>query len=233
LLGVLTRAYVEAFDYAWDLHGRETRKGGDVPYLAHVMAVSTLVLQHGGDEQQAIAALLHDAAEDHGGRARLDDIAARFGPQVADIVEACSDSLVADRSQKAAWWPRKVAYVQRIATLPHESPALLVAAADKLDNARALLADYRVGGEELWERFNRTSGRAGQLWYYGRLAEILSERIIGARRAAELTDELAITVGELRAVIVRSGAADTETLDREVELARSRERELSATPPAD
>jgi (p)ppGpp synthase/HD superfamily hydrolase len=232
LLDVLTRSYTRAFEYAWDLHGRETRKGGDIPYLAHVMAVSALVLQHGGSEEQAVAALLHDTAEDHGGRARLDDIRDRFGPDVADIVELCSDSLVADRTRKAPWWPRKVAYVQRFAALPYGSPALLVAAADKLDNARALLADYRVDSENLWQRFNRTSGRAGQLWYYGRLADILSERLAGDATTSAVTDELATTIVQLRAEIVRSGAADPDTLDREAELARAREGEISATPRA-
>jgi (p)ppGpp synthase/HD superfamily hydrolase len=229
---VLTRSSVEAFEYAWELHGAETRKSSDVPYLAHVMAVSALVLQHGGSETQAVAALLHDAAEDHGGQARLDDIRRRFGDDVAEIVELCSDSLAPDRTQKAPWWPRKVSYVRRFAALPHDSPALLVAAADKLDNARAVLVEYRAEGEGLWQRFNRTSGRAGQLWYYGRLADILSERLATDPKAAPLTDELATTVAELRAFIVRSGTADGDTLDREAELARSREDELAATPQA-
>ena len=154
---------------------------------------SALVLDHGGDETQAVAGLLHDAAEDHGGRERLVDIDRRFGRPVADIVEMCSDSLVADRNQKPPWWPRKVAYVERFSNLPHDSPALIVAAADKLHNARSLLADYREVGEELWLRFNRTSGRAGQRWYYGRLAEVLAERMAGSRGSV-LADDLARTV---------------------------------------
>jgi hypothetical protein len=219
---VLTPRYVEAFGYAAELHAGDVRKGGTVPYLAHLMAVSALVLDHGGDEAQGVAGLLHDAAEDHGGRARLVDIERRFGRPVANIVEMCSDSLVADRNQKPPWWPRKVAYVERFSNLPHDSPALIVAAADKLHNARSLLADYRDVGEELWSRFNRTSGRAGQRWYYGRLAEVLAERMAGARGSV-LADDLARTGTALRDEIVASGAADLDTLERELELARSRE----------
>ena len=227
---MLTRRYVEAFDYASNLHAGDLRKGSDVPYLAHVMAVSALVLEHGGDETQAMAGLLHDAAEDHGGRARLDDISERFGPAVAEIVELCSDSLAADRDQKPPWWPRKVAYVRRFARLPQFSPALLVAVADKVHNARALLGDYRTDGEGLWARFNRTSGRAGQLWYYGRLAEVLGDRLSGDRRAVLLADELTQIAEALRDAIIASGATDLDTLERELELARSRERELAASP---
>jgi (p)ppGpp synthase/HD superfamily hydrolase len=222
---VLSPRYVEAFEYVADLHAGDTRKGGDVPYLAHLMAVSALVLDHGGDETQAIAGLLHDAAEDHGGRARLDEIGRRFGGAVRDIVELCSDSLVADRDQKPPWWPRKVAYIARFETAPHDSPALVVAAADKLHNARALLSDYREVGEDIWRRFNRTSGRAGQLWYYGRLAAVLGERLEGDRRADALARELGRTVVAVRNEVVASGT-DLDTLERELELARTQEREL-------
>jgi hypothetical protein len=226
---VLTGRYVEAFGYAAELHTGDVRKGGNVPYLAHLMTVSALVLDHGGDETQAVAGLLHDAAEDHGGRERLADIDRRFGQSVADIVERCSDSLVADRNQKPPWWPRKVAYIERFSNLPHDSPALIVAAADKLHNARSLLADYRGVGEELWLRFNRTSGRAGQRWYYGRLAEVLGERLAGTPQAAVLAQELARTVTALRDEIVASGAADLDALERELELARARELAAAAT----
>jgi GTP pyrophosphokinase len=229
---VLTPRFVEAFGYAADVHAGDVRKGGDVPYLAHLMAVSALVLDHGGNETQAIAGLLHDAAEDHGGRPRLADIRRRFGDDVAAIVDLCSDSLVADRDQKPPWWPRKVAYIARFATTPHDSPALIVAAADKLHNARALLSEYRDGGEDLWQRFNRTSGRAGQLWYYGRLAAVLGERLEGNRRAAVLAEELERTVVALRDEVIASGATDLDTLERELELARTQERDLLVNPPA-
>ena len=229
---VLSPVFVEAFAYAWELHGSETRKGGDVPYMAHLTAVSSLVLQHGGDETQAVAALLHDSAEDHGGEARLRDLDARFGAAVSEIVRQCSDSLATDREHKPPWWPRKVGYVHRLANLPVDSQSLLVAAADKFDNARSLLTDYRLVGEDLWSRFNRTSGRAGQLWYYGRLAELVGERLSPEPRARALVDDLARTVTELRDSIVSSGATDLDTLERELELARARERELVATTQA-
>lgn len=228
----LSETFAKAFDYAWALHGREARKGGDVPYMAHLISVSAIVLQHGGDETQAVAALLHDTAEDHGGEARLADIERHFGEAVASIVRHCSDSLVEDRTQKAAWWPRKVSHVSHLAELPPYDPALLVAAADKLDNARSLLTEHRLIGEDLWQRFNRTSGRAGQLWYYGRLAELLVERLAGQPRALAVAEELARTVRSLRDDIVSSGAADLDTIERELEEARRRERELLATSAA-
>jgi (p)ppGpp synthase/HD superfamily hydrolase len=226
----LSPTFEAAFAYAWHLHGGETRKGGDVPYMAHVISVSALVLQHGGDETQAVAGLLHDTAEDHGGESRLSDIDAHFGAEVAEIVRQCSDSLVADRSDKPPWWPRKVGYVHQLANHPAGSPSLLVAAADKYDNARSLLTDYRLVGEELWSRFNRTSGRAGQLWYYGRLAELLTDRLGSEPRALALAHDLSATVTALRDSIVSAGAADLDTLERELELARQRERELTTSP---
>lgn len=225
----MTDRYVAAFTYAADLHRGDTRKSGDVPYLAHLMAVSALVLDHGGDETQAIAALLHDAAEDHGGRERLADLERGFGSAVADIVELCSDSLVADPDDKASWWPRKVTYVTRFATLPHDSPVLIVAAADKLHNARGLLADYRVVGEKVWSRFDPESGRAGQRWYYGTLAEVLRERLAESPRALVLADDLARIVRVLRDEIVASGAADLDTLERELDEARDRAQSVSGS----
>ena len=183
----LTHRYTRAVDMARLLHGAEIRKETTIPYLAHLLSVSALVLEHGGTEDQAIAALLHDAAEDHGGQARVDAIRAEFGNNVADIVAACSDSLTEDRSKKAPWWERKVAYLVQIEGEPPE--ALLVTAADKLHNARAILNDYRNVGDELWCRFNSDAGRPGALWYHTRLAEILGARLTegdGQKLAAEL-----------------------------------------------
>ncbi|MCX6552510.1 MAG: HD domain-containing protein [Acidobacteria bacterium] len=159
----LTRRFEEALAYANEAQGKQKRKGTDVPYLAHLLEVASIVLQHGGDEDEAIAALLHDAPEDAGGHARLADIRTRFGDRVADIVDGCSDTF---ESPKPSWRPRKEAYLARIPSL---SPsARLVSAADKLANARATLDDYRSLGDSLWVRFN---GGADTPWYYRAAAD--------------------------------------------------------------
>jgi (p)ppGpp synthase/HD superfamily hydrolase len=159
----LSPRFREALDWAADLHRSQVRKGTEVPYVAHLLAVASLVLEHGGDEDEAIAALLHDAAEDQGGRPVLREIRRRFGAEVANIVEACTDTF---ESEKPEWRPRKEDYV---ASLSGKSLSVrLVSAADKLHNARAILADYRRHGEALWARF---SGKRETLWYYRALAD--------------------------------------------------------------
>ena len=209
---MLTDRFVKAVDYARVVHAGVTRKSTSIPYLAHVLAVSALVLEHGGSEDQAIAALLHDAAEDGGGQVRLDDIRVEFGPAVAGMVEACSDSLVADPNQKESWWVRKVRY---LGGLEHEPPdAALISAADKLHNASAVLMDYRRVGEDLWSRFNADAGRAGALWYYRSMAEVLSRRLRGAGAGpAALADELTRTVAELLAAVGAVVGADVLETD--------------------
>src|SRR5687768_11858165 len=155
----LTEKFTKAFDYARVLHAADVRKETDIPYLAHVMAVSSIVLENGGTEDQAIGALLHDAGEDHGGRTRIADIRAKFGDTVADIVEACSDDLPADGEAKRRWHDRKNEYIEQLRREPEA--IVLVSAADKLHNARAILTDYRRIEEALWKRFN--AGREGTL----------------------------------------------------------------------
>lgn len=207
---------VDALAYAIDLHGDQVRKGRGTPYIGHLMAVCATTLDHGGDTDQAVAALLHDAAEDRGGRRRLDAIAERFGARAALIVEACSDSLVDTTSgqPKVPWWTRKVDYVTRMQT---ESPlVLLVAAADKLDNARSALGDYHRRGESLWEIFDAQSGRVGQLWYYRSIAAVIDERLRDDPLVASLADKLNRTVGALvhaveRQVGVEEVAADWQS----------------------
>jgi (p)ppGpp synthase/HD superfamily hydrolase len=192
----LTERYGAAVELARTLHAADVRKGTTTPYFAHLLSVSALVLEHGGSEDQAIAGLLHDAAEDHGGQATVDEIRTRFGDVVADIVAACSDSLTVDPTAKAPWWDRKVAYLDQLRHEP--APAVLVSAADKLHNARAILGDYRRIGDTLWKRFNPDAGMAGSLWYYTRLVEVLGERLAGrGPEAAALAAELAGTVRQL------------------------------------
>ncbi len=158
-----------ALAFANEVHGSQSRKGTAIPYIAHLLAVAALVIEAGGDEDAAIAALLHDAVEDQGGRPMLERIRARYGSSVADIVEACTDAEV---TPKPPWRHRKEVYV---AAIPHKSDnALLVSLADKVHNAAAILHDYRQSGELLWGRF--TGGRDGTLWYYRALADAFRNR---------------------------------------------------------
>jgi GTP pyrophosphokinase len=162
----LTKRFLEALSYATKLHAKQKRKGSDEPYIGHLLGVASLVLQHGGDENEAIAALLHDAVEDQGGRATLRTIGRKFGKKVAAIVEACSDSF---ETPKPPWLERKK---EHLAKIRHASPSVrLVCAADKLHNARTILADYREIGERLWQRFS--GGKEGTLWYYRGMAKAL------------------------------------------------------------
>ncbi|MBI1873358.1 MAG: HD domain-containing protein [Acidobacteria bacterium] len=148
----LTARFEDALHYANALHGTQRRKGSDVPYISHLLGVASLVLDDGGDEDEAIAALLHDAAEDHGGRPRLDDIRIRYGDKVARIVEHCTDSWA---QHKEPWVERKQRYVEHAGTLPAD--ALRVSAADKVHNAYTILRDLRKVGESVWDRFNATA----------------------------------------------------------------------------
>lgn len=164
---MLTARFREALDHAFDLHREQRRKGSGTPYVAHLLGVSSIVLEHGGDEDEAIAALLHDAVEDQGGDRARREIRARFGERVADIVEGCTD---ADVQPKPPWRQRKEAY---LAHLPQAPPSvLLVSCADKLYNARTILADLRRVGDALWGRFR--GGRDGTLWYYRGLVDVFS-----------------------------------------------------------
>jgi GTP pyrophosphokinase len=150
-MATLTSRFDDAFKYAHEVHSSQTRKGTGVPYLGHLMGVASIVLDDAGSEDEAIAALLHDAAEDHGGRERLDDIRRRFGDVVAQIVEDCTDSW---DSPKPPWLERKQAYIQHARKLA--GPSLRVSAADKVHNSYAILRDLRNSGEVVWERFDAT-----------------------------------------------------------------------------
>jgi (p)ppGpp synthase/HD superfamily hydrolase len=148
-MATLTTRFDEAFRYAHQVHGDHVRKGNQTPYIGHLMGVASIVIDDGGTEDEAIGALLHDAAEDHGGRPRLEDIRVRFGDAVARIVADCTDSW---DSPKQPWIERKRAYVEHAHTLPPSS--LRVSAADKVHNAYAILRDLRNSGEHVWMRFN-------------------------------------------------------------------------------
>ena len=169
---MLTARYDEAFQYAHELHGNQKRKGTTIPYISHLMIVSALVIENGGTEDQAIGALLHDAAEDQGGTATLDVVRERFGDVVAEIVSDCTDAWDEPKPQ---WRPRKEAYLAELPAKPQRS--LLVSLADKTHNAEAILFDYRVLGDELWDRFN--GGADGTRWYYRSLAEFFAKEMPG------------------------------------------------------
>jgi (p)ppGpp synthase/HD superfamily hydrolase len=217
----LTPQFSSAVEYARELFARDTRKATGAPYLSHLLAVAAIVLEHGGSEEAAIACVLHDAAEDHGGRARLDEIRRRFGSAVADVVATCSDSLEPEGAPKAPWWNRKVAYLAALTRA--DSTSALVAAADKLHNARTLRADYRTLGPQLWARFNAEAGRGGTLWYYRRVAEVLPHRL--SSRASTLGVELAEAVGAIVSAVA-AREADSSQLDRDYETAVDRERSM-------
>ena len=175
----------EAFSEALALHARQFRKGTNIPYLSHLMAVASLVIENGGDEDETIAALLHDAAEDQGGQPTLERIRKRFGPRVAEIVDGCTDTY---EDPKPEWKGRKERFLKRLAGA---SPSVrLVAAADKLHNARAMLADYRAIGDDLWKRFN--APREDVLWYHRAVTEALK-----AGGSTPLVEELDRVVTEL------------------------------------
>jgi (p)ppGpp synthase/HD superfamily hydrolase len=167
---ILTSRFTDAFAFAHVVHAAQERKGTTIPYLSHLMAVASLVLEHGGDEDMAIAGLLHDAAEDHGGYPMLDQIHARFGERVGSIVEACTDTF---ENPKPSYLERKQAYIEQL-KIAHVD-ACVVAAADKLHNARAIRTDFRTEGVAFWKRFNADSGTLH--WYYGGVVNALEPRL--------------------------------------------------------
>jgi GTP pyrophosphokinase len=164
----LTNRFDEAVAYARAVHAEQTRKVTGTPYLGHLIGVSSIVIDDGGNEDEAIAALLHDAAEDFGGRERLEDIRSRFGDAVAKIVEDCTDAWT---TPKAPWAERKMKYVEHARTLDRSS--LRVSAADKVHNSYAILRGLRTMGERVWERFN--AGPDDVLAYYQSLVRAYRE----------------------------------------------------------
>jgi (p)ppGpp synthase/HD superfamily hydrolase len=167
----LTPKFVEAMAYAAEKHATQTRKGSDIPYLGHLLSVAGFVIEADGTETEAIAALLHDAAEDQGGEATLAEIREKFGDEAAGIVAECSDTF---ETPKPPWRERKQRYVDH---LPEASDsALLVSLADKLHNARAILRDYREFGNQLWQRFSVQDPQQ-HLWYYRSLLEVYAQRV--------------------------------------------------------
>lgn len=187
----LGSAFEKALVYATRLHARQKKKGNGQPYIGHLLGVTALVIANGGSEDEAVAALLHDAVEDQGGLPTLRAIRRRFGRRIADIVESCSDSLT---TPKPPWKERKAKYVARVR---HATPAVrLVTAADKLDNVRMIITDLRQEGDQVWSRF--TGGKEGSLWYYRAMFETLKEA-----GSTPLVEELGRAVAEMERLAVR------------------------------
>ena len=200
----LTDRFADALALASATHGDQRRPGTGIPYLAHLLVVTGLVLEHGGDEDEAIAALLHDAVEDGGGPAMLGELRERFGPRVAEVVEACSDT--AEGGERRSWRERKAAYVEHLPELRDEG-VLRVVLADKVHNARSIVREHRSAGPALWERFEDRSAQ-DELWYLTALVEAL-----GPRGPAPLMADLVATRDELARQLDAAGPADTAAGD--------------------
>ena len=177
--------FLRAFEFAAENHSGQTRKASTIPYIAHLIGVASLVLEAGGDEDLAIAALLHDVVEDCGGMPMLKEVRRRFGKRVAKVVEGCTD---ADTYPKPPWRDRKEKYIARLKR--EDADTRLVSAADKLNNVRSILSDYRAIGESVWSRFN--GGREGTLWYYRTLLDVFLRH-----KPNRITRDLELAVNEL------------------------------------
>jgi (p)ppGpp synthase/HD superfamily hydrolase len=191
----LTGRFDRALLYATHVHGGQMRKGTSIPYVAHLLAVAATVIEYGGSEDMAIAALLHDAVEDQGGEPRLSDIRNRFGDRVADIVRSCSDSVVNSSAghHKEDWHTRKTQYIEHLNTVDRET--LLVSLADKIHNARSILRDLRKPeiGTTVWARFKNSKEKT--LWYYRELANAF-QRLLPGQLANELVEIIAVLENE-------------------------------------
>lgn len=190
----LSARFDQALQYAVIIHAHQERKVTGIPYVAHLLGVASIALEHGANEDEAIGALLHDAGEDAGGQGRIDDVRHRFGDAVADIVQGCSDALT---TPKPEWRPRKEKYVAHLAKA--SASVRLVVAADKLYNARTMLRDLRRFGDALWSKFK--SDKAGQLWYFRAIVTALQQ---GGKN--DLVGELDTVVSQIEAEAASSSA---------------------------
>ena len=236
----MTQAYIHsdrlarAFDYAAICHAAQRRKGTSIPYLSHLIGVASLVMEAAGEETNGteledlvIAALLHDAVEDQGGHGRRQDIELRFGKRVAEIVDACSDAAPAEGEKKKPWPERKKAYLDHVSD-SDDAGALLVSAADKVHNARAILSDLRVfrarGHDQrgFWERFIKGKADAEYpdrineiLWYYRALADVIKRKADPAASAGlqRLSLELNAAVDDIETIADEAGLKPMEPVE--------------------
>jgi (p)ppGpp synthase/HD superfamily hydrolase len=188
--------FFRAFAFAAEKHAKQTRKASTIPYIAHLMGVASLVLEAGGDEDLAIAALLHDVVEDCGGAPMLKEVRRRFGSRVAKVVDGCTD---ANTNPKPPWRERKEKYILHLRLA--DADTRLVSAADKLNNVRSILSDYRAIGESVWSRF--AGGRQGTLWYYRTLVDVFLQH-----PRNRITWELELAVRELDSLAGGDAIAD-------------------------
>jgi GTP pyrophosphokinase len=187
--------FLAALNYAATLHADQVRKATSIPYVSHLLSVAGIAIEHGADEDEAIAALLHDAPEDCGGMPVLAEIGARFGARVAEIVAACSDTF---EQPKPSWVERKAKYIAHVRAA--SPPVRLISMSDKLHNARAILSDYRRLGDAVFSRFKRGESHS-VLWYYRRLADEFN----AADAASPLAQELERVVTELESLSLAGG----------------------------
>jgi (p)ppGpp synthase/HD superfamily hydrolase len=188
-LAPLSIRFDHALLFAAQVHRNQDRKKTGIPYLSHLLGVASIVLDYGGDEDMGIAALLHDAVEDHGGKPMLRVIERMFGPRVAKMVDGCTDSYGDEDKKKPKWYPRKLRYLRRIRN--EDAETRFVSAADKLYNARAVLRDLRYSGESVFKRFS--APKAKVLWYY--------RSLVREYRAAGVTHQLKPLLGDLDRVV--------------------------------
>lgn len=195
---LLTHRFDDALVFASQLHRKQIRKGSGSPYIGHLLAVCSLVIENQGDEDQAIAALLHDAVEDQGGQPTLNEIRIRYGDVVAEIVSDCTDAWT---DPKPPWRPRKEAYLAALPTKPKRS--LLVSLADKVHNAETILHDFGLVGEDLWTRFK--GGREGTLWNFQSMSTVFNEILPGhlSNRLDETVRQLSVAIQ----IVTRPGAS--------------------------
>jgi (p)ppGpp synthase/HD superfamily hydrolase len=193
----LSRKFEEALVYASVVHAGQIRKATGIPYIAHLLGVTSIAFEYGADEDEGIGALLHDAAEDAGGAARIDDIRVRFGEKVATIVEGCTDTL---ETPKPPWRERKEKYLAHLKET--DASTRLVSAADKLFNTRSILRELRQRGDAVWARFS--GGKKDRLWYYRALVTAFRQQ----GDHSDLIDELDRVVTEIEKLVREEGDSD-------------------------
>ena len=198
---ILSKRFEEALIFAVQIHREQKRKGSDTPYVSHLLGAASIALKYGASEDEAIAALLHDAIEDQGGAKMGEQIRKRFGNSVRDIVNGCTDS---DVNPKPPWRKRKEDYIAHLQDA--SSSVLFVSASDKLQNARSILEDYHVIGDDLWKRF--TGKKDGTLWYYqslvGAFRNAISSHEKPDQRIALIVDELERVVTEINHLVLEN-----------------------------
>ncbi len=196
---VLSDRFLTAATFATTMHRDQVRKSTDIPYICHPLGVASLLIEAGTDEDHVIAGLLHDIAEDCGGEPRLNEIEKMFGTRVASIVRGCSDSLVPTENEKAPWLDRKIAHIEHLKSSDFDT--LLVTAADKTHNARAIVTDLQSIGNTVWKRFNNQTTPELIMWYYKSLLEVLEDREV----TAALLNPLRTAIGIMQSYVEEVG----------------------------